>query len=209
MIQKYHGDWQNNRVDFVVKKFGADFFKEKTVLELGSYNGFIGEAFRLLGAKVLSVEGRQENVETIKQDYPLLDVIQKDLDSNEWDLGHWDIIVNFGLFYHLSRCHEQHLINCTENSNLMFFETVVFNSFESEIFKRKEEGPDQSLSQEGGYPSIKYVEDIFHKKEVEFERFENSSLNGDAQFYNIPVNNSKILIPNSRKFWIAKNKTNI
>ncbi len=42
-----------------------------------------------------------ENVEKIKEYYPELNVQQYDLDTNSWEFGKWDIIINFGLYYHL------------------------------------------------------------------------------------------------------------
>ena len=78
---KYHSDWQVNRIKFILSKYPEDFFKGKRVLELGAYNGYIGAYFSALGADVHCVEGRQENVDRIKIDYPNVSVECINLDS--------------------------------------------------------------------------------------------------------------------------------
>ena len=77
-------------------------------------------------------------------EHHFLNVEQADLDTDIWKWGKWDIIINFGLYYHLEKYHKEHLINCINNCDLMFFETVVFDSKNPEIFINKEKGKDQS-----------------------------------------------------------------
>jgi hypothetical protein len=102
----YFGNLQNNRIKFMLDKYGSDFFKDKKILELGSHNGYIGNFFQKeLGADVTCVEGRFENVMLMYFDYPNLKIVQKNMDSKDWDLGKFDIIINFGLYYHLEFFH--------------------------------------------------------------------------------------------------------
>ena len=56
----------------------------------------------------------------------------------------------------------------------MFFETVIYDSFEDEIYFRQEEGIDQSLTPLGGTPSTSYVENILS----------NNKINGYAYYTN-------------------------
>lgn len=198
----YHTEWQVNRLIFILKKYGENYFKNKTILELGSFNGFFGESFRLLGADVLSVEGKEANVQDIKNTHTNLNIICKNLDTKDWDFGNYDIIINFGLFYHLEKYHEEHLINCIDHSNLMFFETVIFDSYESEIFMNSEEGVDQSLSNKGGYPSPSYVENIFKNKKCKYQSHTDAALNGRGYSYNCEQKNTKDI--NCRKLWIVE-----
>jgi hypothetical protein len=110
-----------------------------------------------LGAEVHCVEGRQENVDRIKNDYTSVTVQCANLDTPDWNFGYYDIIINFGLYYHLENFHKEHLVNCVNNCNLMFFETVIYDSFEDEIYFREEAGNDQSLTPIGGTPSTSYI----------------------------------------------------
>ena len=202
----YHPDWQNNRIDFILSKYPKDFFKGKRILELGAFNGYIGATFQSFGASVLCLEGRVENVANIKENYPELSVEEANLDTPDWMWGKWDIIINFGLYYHLEKHHKEHLENCTDNCDLMFFETVVYDSHEPEIFFREEIGMDQSLSVVGGTPSTSYVENILKNKNVSFTKYSDKSLNGNGHHYDWPDSGDKKFDHCARRFWIVCNR---
>lgn len=199
----YHPDWQVNRINFILSKYPKEFFEGKRILELGACNGYISAYFKSIGADVFVVEGRQENVEKIKEYYPELNVEQYNLDTNEWKWGKWDIIINFGLYYHLEKFHKEHLENCINNCDLMFFETVVYDSVESGLYFRYEEGYDQSLSNNGGTPSTLYVENIFNENNKNYEKFKDTSLNVYQHFYDWEDTGNNIFHQNQRRFWIV------
>lgn len=200
----YWPDWQKNRIKFILSKYSEDYFTDKTILELGAHNGYIGAFFQSLGAKVHCVEGRQINVDRIKKDYPQLSVELFDLDTNIWNWGKYDIIINFGLFYHLEKFHKEHLENCIDNCNLMFFESVIYDSFDNEIYFRKEHGNCQSLTDVGGSPSTSFVEDIFSNKGVTYTKYSDKLLNGHDHHYNWVDKNSKKYDQFARRFWIVE-----
>lgn len=205
----YHPEWQNNRIEVILDLYGSEFFKGKKILELGSYNGYIGNYFaEILESDVTSVEGRKENVSKITRDYPSLKVECSNLDTKEWNFGKYDIIINFGLYYHLQDCHEEHLINCIDNCDLMFFETVIHDSFDPEIYFRTEYGPDQSLTSRGGAPSTSYVENILKKTNCKYTKHLNSKLNSGPHCYDWIDKDSKIADEYARRFWVIENETN-
>lgn len=199
----YHPDWQKNRINFLINKYSQSFFKDKTILELGPYNGYIGARFQQLGAKVTCVEGRQSNVESIKYHYPQLNVILGNLDTPEWVYGKFDIIINFGLLYHLEKYHKEHLLNCLKNCNLMFLESVIYDSNIDEIYKVNRVGSDQSLSEIDGYPSQSYVENVFNSNNFLYERFFDKSLNGNGHKYDWLSTGKKVFDDCARRFWIV------
>lgn len=200
---EYHPDWQDNRIKFILSKYSEDFFKGKRILELGAYNGYIGAYFNTLGAEVHCVEGRLQNTENIKRDYPNITVECFDLDMPDWKWGHYDIIINFGLYYHLENFHREHLQNCITNCDLMFFETVVYDSYESAIFLRNEVGDDQSLTDCGGSPTTSYVETIFKMYNSKYQIFNESRLNAHGHFYEWVDTGAGVYHPNQRRFWIV------
>jgi hypothetical protein len=202
----YHRDWQNNRIEFMLSVYGSDFFKSKKILELGSYNGYIGSYFNELGSKVQCVDGRKDNVDYIIKNYDNLIVEEKNLDTKEWILGKHDIIINFGLYYHLQNHHIEHLKNCIDNCDIMFFESVIYDSSQSEIYFRYEDGDDQSLSNVGGTPSTSFVENIFLEKNVKFTKYTSKELNDGYHFYDWLDSDSKIFNEYSRRFWIIEKK---
>lgn len=199
----YCDDWQINRVNLILSMYGEDFFKNKKILELGPFNGVIGACFNALGSKIHYVEGREENIQNIKELFPESTIEQKDLDTPDWDLGYYDIIINFGVYYHLEKYHKEHLVNCIKNCDLMFFETVVYDSNENEIYSRSEGGNDQSLSGIGGTPSTSYVENIFKKQKVKYTKYTNKELNSSGHHYDWEDTGEKNFDPFARRFWIV------
>jgi 2-polyprenyl-3-methyl-5-hydroxy-6-metoxy-1,4-benzoquinol methylase len=203
-LTDYHPEWQLSRMNFLVNLYGKSYFKGKRILELGSQNGFFSAAFHSLGSEVLCVEGREDIIEEIRNRFPQLKVIQSDLDTKDWIFGKWDIIINFGLFYHLENFHKEHLINCIQNSNTMFFETVIFDSKENKIFFRRENGKDQSLTDIGGSPTEKYVQDIFEENSIGYQMYSDESLNGGSHKYDWKSTGNENFNQFYRRFWITK-----
>lgn len=201
----YHKDWQNNRINFILSMYPKEFFKDKKILELGSFNGYFGESFRRMGASVLSIEGRPENVISIRNNFPELSIECRDLDTNTWEWGEWDIIINFGLIYHLEKHHKEHLENCINNCNLLFLESVIYDSNQSEIFFKNESGGDQSLSDVGGTPSTSYVEDILNNLNTKFTKYTTSNLNGIYHHYDWVDTGLKNYDGWARRFWVVEN----
>jgi hypothetical protein len=200
----YHPDWQINRINFILSKYPKEFFKGKRILEVGAYNGYIGAYFNALGAEVHCLEGRLENVVKIKNDYPQITSEVANLDTDEWTWGKWDIIINFGLYYHLERFHKEHLNNCIQNCDVLFFETVVYDSSEPEIYFRQEDGDDQSLTLIGGTPSTSYVENIFTKSNITYKKYTDPFLNNYQHKYDWPDTGFKIFNQFHRRLWIAQ-----
>jgi hypothetical protein len=201
----YHPEWQISRINFILSKYPKEFFLGKTILELAPYNGYIGAYFQSIGAKVHSIEGRQENMDKIRANYPELSVELNNLDTPDWKWGKWDIIINFGLFYHLEKFHKEHLENCINNCDLMFFESVIFDSNEPTLYFDSEFGSDQSLTDIGGTPSTSYVEKIFIDNKVKYTKYTDSKLNGGWHHYDWTDTDSKQLNKFARRFWIVKN----
>lgn len=200
----YHTNWQNSRIKFILSKYESHFFNKKRILELAPYNGYIGAYFNSLGADVYLLEGREENISKIKNDYPYLNCELVNLDTPDWNWGKWDIIINFGLYYHLEKFHKEHLENCLDYSNMMFFESVIYDSNKAEIFFINEQGDDQSLSDVGGNPTTSYVENIFINKNKKFEKFNDPLLNGDGHFYDWVDTGNNIFHRTQRRFWIVQ-----
>lgn len=201
---KYHADWQQNRINFILSKYPKEFFKGKRILEVGAYNGYIGAYFNALGAEVHCLEGRVENVVNIMNDYPNITAEVANLDTDEWKWGKWDIIINFGLYYHLEKYHKEHLINCINNCDLLFFESVIYDSNDSEIYFRSEQGDDQSLTSIGGTPSTSYVENILKDYEVKYKKYTDPFLNNYQHKYDWPDTGFKLFNQFHRRFWIIQ-----
>ena len=173
-------------------------------------NKYIGSHIKEMGADVHCIEGRKDNVERMRDWYPMVSVEQADLDRPDWIWGKWDVIINFGLFYHLEKFHKEHLINCINNCDLMLFETVIYDTPISTLAFKEEENTeydDQSLTGRAGIPSTKYVEDIFKECGIEYEKIVNDGLNAKHHSYDwIDSDYEKPFNPDTwqRRFWIVK-----
>ena len=195
--------WQRNRLNWLLRHFGRSFFKGKSVLELGPMNGFFGAAMCRLGAQLTGLEGRQENISVIRREFPdYADLRLFDLDTDTWPHGKYDIIINFGVLYHLEHHHKRFLINCINNCQYMFLESVVFDSPHDEFYWRDEAGPDQSLSGRAGTPSTLCVENILRFAGASFERFDDPRLNA-GHHYDWVGKNDRSFDQCARRFWIT------
>lgn len=205
----YYPEWTQNRLDYIIEDYGKENFKGKKVLELAGCAGYISAYLQTLGAEVLCVEGRQENITKINEYYPDVPTLQANLDTDKWDFGHWDIIINFGLVYHLHNYHKEHLSNCITNCDKMYFETVIFDSRDRDFNWKAESGFDQSLSGQGGAPSVKWVEGVFDDNKVKYTKISDGRLNGagtpgNVHHYDWEEKYDNTYHPYRRKFWVVK-----
>lgn len=143
----YHVDRQKLIIHKIINLYdGIEFFNNKSILELGSYNGVIGNFFRECGANVTSVEGRLQNLYHIEKNYPDLKIIHANLDTPKWQFGKYDIILNLGLFDHLEKYNVEHLKNCIDNCEILILETGIINNSVKTYEYVLEHGKDKSLS---------------------------------------------------------------
>lgn len=217
--------WRENRLGFIVEKYGEDFFRKSKILELGSGLGHISEYFRLLGADVLTAEGRSDNIELAKEIHPQLNIIQLDQES-DWNLNQtFDVIIHWGVLYHLSdwrkefKCLSRHM----HKNSILFIESEVLNSPEKELeIKVKEEFDlhwDAGLSNHSWRASASIIEkELSHY--FSFERFDDSRLNVGYHKYDWVEGGPGRVLPEKdlyvggdyegglRRFWICKLKEN-
>ena len=67
MFDNHYIDWRKKRFDFIINYYGKDYFNNKTILELGSGYGDLGAMFIDYGAKVTSVDARQEHIKYLSK----------------------------------------------------------------------------------------------------------------------------------------------
>lgn len=121
-------EWRVRRIRKVIDVYGTDF-KGKHIVDLGGV-GDIGAFFAELGAEVLSVEGRKENVDLANIKYhhlPTFKSVQRDLEKDFSDLGRFDFVISFGSIEVLSEI-DQYIGCCCKLSDTVFCETGVIKS---------------------------------------------------------------------------------
>ena len=206
----HYEHWRDARIQKIVSIFGEEFFKNKTILELGCGWGDIGLQFRKLGANVTFAEGREEHLPHIKEHSPDSEIIQLDQDK-KWNLEKkFDLIIHMGVLYHLTNW-KQDLISALSHTNKMILETVVANdSSNSFEYTNREEGWDQSIHKTSIRPSAAYIEKALTELGFKFTRFDDSDINSHKHRYDWKVDNKAGRGErgqngaNYRRFWLIE-----
>jgi SAM-dependent methyltransferase len=218
----YHGrfsghyvEWRRRRVAAILQHYGPSFFPGKRVLEVGAGTGKIGVVFARLGAQVTAAEGRPENVRIMKRKHPELTPMVVDFEK-EWPWTEpFDVIIHFGLLYHLERV-EESLRTACQNCQHLILETAVSDSTDPYFISHLKENAlhyDQALHGVGSRPSPAYVERILADCGMSFQRVEDGSIdtvhlrpNFPDHIYTWPVGTSGLSPEGWRKFWFAERR---
>ncbi len=207
-------DWRIKRIDKILELYGIDSFKDKTILEVGSGHGDIGAFFADLGAKVLCLDGRAQNVNLANlkhRNVKNFTCRQFNLEHDFSEFGRFDLLINFGLLYHLKNV-DEHLKCCFKVSDDILFETVVCDSSDPHkiYFCEEDKNVDEeALEGVGSRPSPFYIERIVEENNFEAIRYFTADLNsGDTFLYDWPHRNDERLGDGFRlrRFWRFKKK---
>jgi SAM-dependent methyltransferase len=157
----YYRESQQTRLLNLFAHVDLERWRGMRILEVGAGLGHIGDAFTQLGFDVTSSDGRPEHVESMKARGRKALVL--DLDSTGVDeVGEFDLILAFGVLYHLARP-EEFLRSCGKAADVLLLETAVCDSLEPEVKYVPEaggwRGQDQALEGLGCRPSPAWVED--------------------------------------------------
>jgi len=186
-----------------VKKYILpDYFKSKTLLELGCGHADIGNMFYDLGAIVTSSDVRKEHIDVVKGKYPHINTLLIDGD-NDTIKDKYDIIVHWGLLYHLNEI-EIHLEKVSHKCDILLLETEVSDSDDKNFYiSTNESGYDQAFNAKGIRPSQHYVENVLEKNGFQFKLVKDPILNSESHCYDWDIRNSKSWKNGLRRFWIC------
>ena len=178
--------WRVRRCNKLLEIYGVDYFKRKKILELGAGHGDIGAFFAELGAQVLCLDGRIQNVNfaTLKhRNVPNIKFEQFNLENDFSSFGKFDLIINFGLIYHLRNV-ETHLKCCFLATDEVMVETVVCDSTDPHkiVFcNERPEVDEEALEGTGSRPSPFYIERIAKENNFEVIRYFTADLNSGQE----------------------------
>jgi SAM-dependent methyltransferase len=202
MFNGHYKNWQNSRMNGIKKYFSPDFFKSKTLLELGCGYADIGNMFYELGANVTSSDARIEHLNIVQNKYPYIKTLLIDCD-NQHVQDKYDIILNWGLLYHLKNI-ETHLKNISEKCDILLLETEVCDTNDKDYsILIDEEGYDQGINNKGLRVSPSYIEEILQKNGFKFKLIKDAILNSDFHIYDWEITNSKNWQYGLRRYWIC------
>ena len=202
MFQSHYINWRNSRMNGVKKFISPDYFKSKTLLELGCGYADVGNMFYELGAIVTSSDIRKEHLEIVKQKYPNIKTLLIDGDNIIID-EKYDIIVHWGLLYHLNEI-ETHIEKVSQKCDILLLETEVSDSDDKQFYQSTyENGYDQAYNNKGIRPSPAYVEYLLGKNGFQFKLIKDPILNSGYHCYDWDISNSKKFKDGLRRFWIC------
>jgi SAM-dependent methyltransferase len=73
----------------------------KRVLDLGCGVGHLGDRLQQMGCSVVCVDGRAQNIESLRARYPKLEAHVGDVEQDLSRFGKFDVVFSYGLLYHL------------------------------------------------------------------------------------------------------------
>jgi len=196
--------WRKKRVDYIVKIFGKNFFRNKSCLELGCGYGDIGKYFQSIGANVTFAEGSRENFDFLKKKIYAKNKIFLNQDKkNGWNLNKkFDFIIHWGVSYHLKYWKED-LYSTMKHSEIIFFETETLDIKTSKYVHVKEwVSKDQALYGIGNRPSEKYIENLITKYGWHYIKCTSSLLDTKKNIYSWKIKNSNKWKSGQRRFYL-------
>ena len=198
----HYDNWILSRMNCIRKYIIPDYFKNKLLLELGCGYGHIGHHFYELGAIVTSSDAREEHILVVNKLYPNIKTLVFDCDNNI-DIDKYNIIVHWGLLYHLHEI-ENHIAQIANKCDVLFLETEVSDSDSNSFYIQVDEfGYDQALNHKGIRPSPSYVEKELTKNGFQYKLIKDPILNSDIHIYDWDINNTNIWRHGLRRFWIC------
>jgi hypothetical protein len=203
-----YSTWRKNRFNAIIEHYGVDFFKGKTMLEVGAAEGDFGAMFADIGCKVTSYEGREENFQNLLLKHPNQNGKKVNLEV-ETITEKFDIILHVGLLYHLFNF-ENNLKNCMEQCEHLILETEVVDSARSGYWTEYEPIDNQGsniMFERVTRPSCSYLESFITKNGFDFNFPQNpTSINTSPWTYDWKRNSINSNTIGLRQMWFCKKK---
>jgi SAM-dependent methyltransferase len=197
--------WNRKRLQAILDHYGASFFPGKTILTVGCGHGAIAYELQKLGAKVTYVDARQEHVDFIAQRDSESIAICMDIDK-EWPEGQWDVLIHFGVLYHLKHPERNLKRACASATHLILETEVVDSKGDAARKEIREKSHIYTQSTEGTGVRLGpiHVEKILRESDMTFKRLWNSSCNAGIHKYDWKPKNKNDWKPGQRRFWFVK-----
>lgn len=212
MFQGHYNVWWKCRLDTLLRILVEDFFQNKKVLDLGSGFGTFANMLHELGAQVTCSEGRLEHIQMIKQRYPHLTTRHEDYEvpfPNDYPF--FDVILHFGVAYHLMNV-EEHLLSLKDKCHYLFLDCEVIDSHDENMeLIKTEKDYDKSLHGKARYRTEQYYESLLKKMGFQYIKITDKSLNTTMHRYNwTPTNSGSHFSQYShRRLWICSKSQDV
>lgn len=151
-----------------LESLGFDF-DGKTILDAGAGVGHLAAYLDNwgLGSRITCVDARAENIERLRQKYPLIrDARVLDVESFPPSVGGrgWDVVFCYGLLYHLESPLRALTKLVAEARELVLLETIVCDHHQPLVLLADEPAvPNQSLRGVGSRPTPSWVSRVLSR----------------------------------------------
>lgn len=183
IFEGLYATWREKRIALIIKLFGEDYFRGKTLLEVGAGGGQTALYFKSLGAIVTITEGRDENFKLIRQNDPDVECYCMNQDEGWLPLSgrKFDIIIHWGVLYHLNDW-QVDLLETTDHlapEGLLFLESEVLTGADPTAQVRVSEPNhwDQAMSGLAWRMSASFVEAFMENLGFSYDRYDDPDLN--------------------------------
>jgi len=203
----FGGNYNQSRLLRVCKLeqiFGHDWFKGKSILELGCGYGNVGLYFKDLGSNVTFADARQEFLDVVKSKDSTANTLLIDQDK-EWDLEkQFDLVIHWGVLYNLNNW-QQDLQCALKHSKFLSLESAI-NRYNYDIeFKIVDFDYGKEhigcFNNTGTLPSISKIE---NQLTGDIKRYDDADLNSDFFQYTLICNDNYKVIAKDIKSWNDK-----
>jgi SAM-dependent methyltransferase len=99
--------------------------KGKRVLDLGCGVGHLAIRLQQMGCSVVCVDGRAQNIESLRERYPQLEAHVGDVEQDLSRFGRFDIVFSYGLLYHLENTLQSIRNMAAVCGDLLLLESIV------------------------------------------------------------------------------------
>lgn len=201
-----YANWTIIRTRKLISILGEEWFLGKRVLDVGCGHGNNGRRLWELGAKLVFTDARPEYVERLKS----LGFEAQVMDNDKgWTVpGPFDLIVHWGLLYHLDNWKQD--IRCAvERSPLICLESTIGASSNPEYIEKPLEpwssGNDHAFNGVGTILNAKHLENYLTELGCTFVRYDDTDLDGAAlHCYSWKDTGGEGYDYGHRRFWIIR-----
>lgn len=132
--------------------------KGKRALDLGCGVGHLAIRLQQMGCSMVCVDGREQNIASLKERYPQLEAHVGDVEQDLSRFGRFDIVFSYGLLYHLENPLKSIRNMAAVCEDLLLLETMV-SDHTLPLVRIEDESTDfnQAMAGLAGRPTPHYV----------------------------------------------------